>query len=201
MKKFTLGSKIDSNHLEKLGNLIIYLSSKIPDLYLTKLLKLIYIIDETAMKRTGIIVSWLKYRAWVMGPVPDDLYSIIRGHANNPDMLLDFINIEDIKINNIDCFKITSKTNFDDSDFSEFEIELMDEVIENYGKLSSDELIKILHDEKSQWDKVVTKFKIKNDFNNNPRTTSPYPIPLHELNEGDPYKEQYYKEVSFSFQL
>jgi uncharacterized phage-associated protein len=67
-------------NLDKVGNLIIYLVDEIKrkyrqPLYITKLLKLLYIIDETSVKETGVPVTSLDYKVWRMGPVAYAVYS------------------------------------------------------------------------------------------------------------------------------
>ncbi len=62
----------------KIGNLLNYLSTQIPNLSMTKLLKLLYLIDETAYFRTGVPVTWLDYKVWEMGPVAEELYNELR---------------------------------------------------------------------------------------------------------------------------
>jgi len=51
----------------KIGNLLNYLSTRIPNLNMTKALKLLYLIDETSYMRTGVPVTWLDYKVWEMG--------------------------------------------------------------------------------------------------------------------------------------
>jgi hypothetical protein len=70
---------LKQSNVDKIGNLIIYLVDKINEIYrqkvyLTKLLKVLYIIDETAIKETGAPVTGLDYRVWKMGSVAFDVY-------------------------------------------------------------------------------------------------------------------------------
>ena len=52
-----------------IGNILILLSTRCKPLYHTKLLKLLYLIDEEATKRTGTPLTWLSYNVWQFGPV------------------------------------------------------------------------------------------------------------------------------------
>ncbi len=58
----------------KIGNTIIYFSQHIDQLSKTKLLKLLYILDEISISRSGIPVLNLKFKAWKFGPVSEDLF-------------------------------------------------------------------------------------------------------------------------------
>ena len=62
----------------KIGNLLSYLSTQIPNLSMTKALKLLYLIDETSYMQTGVSVTWLDYKVWEMGPVAEELYNELR---------------------------------------------------------------------------------------------------------------------------
>ena len=68
-------------HKERVGQLINYLALKQKYLYCTKLIKLLYIIDEKSVLSTGTPISWLAYYVYKMGPVPEILwYSIKDGN-------------------------------------------------------------------------------------------------------------------------
>ena len=54
---------------DKIGNLIVLLAGRLKPLYHTKLIKLLYLIDEEAVKDGGIPITWLDYKAWQYGPV------------------------------------------------------------------------------------------------------------------------------------
>ena len=58
---------------EKIGHCLIYFSKKQP-ISLTKALKLLFLLDETSVKETGVPITWLDYYAWERGPVANDVY-------------------------------------------------------------------------------------------------------------------------------
>lgn len=69
---------------EKIGNMLIYLAQKIETpLYKTKALKLLYIIDEIAIKEAGVPVTWLEYKAWQFGLVAEDIFNDVEHIANS----------------------------------------------------------------------------------------------------------------------
>lgn len=45
---------------------------------MTKALKLLYLIDETAYGRTGGPVTWMDYKVGEMGPVAEELHEALR---------------------------------------------------------------------------------------------------------------------------
>ena len=56
------------------GNLMIYLATECKPLYHTKLIKLLYLIDEESTRRNGSPLTWLSYKAWKLGPVSQEVY-------------------------------------------------------------------------------------------------------------------------------
>jgi uncharacterized phage-associated protein len=66
--------RFSKEQLDKIGNTIIYLSKQIPLLSKTKLLKLLYILDELSVKQSGIPFLNLKYKVWKFGPVSEEIF-------------------------------------------------------------------------------------------------------------------------------
>lgn len=56
--------KLSEEQIDKIGNSIIYFSQKIEDLSKTKVLKLLYILEELSIKKSGIPFFNLKYKLW-----------------------------------------------------------------------------------------------------------------------------------------
>lgn len=54
--------KLSEEQIDKIGNSIIYFLQKIEDLSKTKVLKLLYILDELSIKKSGIPFFNLKYK-------------------------------------------------------------------------------------------------------------------------------------------
>ena len=157
---------------EKLGNLLNLLANKVQTLYLTKALKLLYIIDETSVKEIGVPVTWLEYQVWKYGPVSEEIFNEVRHQLketyHNQEISLDkFIAIEKVK-NPVDphrdSFILTPKKAFYDGDFTDYEIDLIERVILEYGELSSRDLVRKLHEKGSLWDKTVKSEELQRIF-------------------------------------
>ena len=154
----------------KIGNLLNYLSTRIPDLSLTKALKLLYLIDEAAYMRTGVPVTWLDYKVWEMGPVAEELYNELRDDQSlvqngEPLTLEPFIETSK-KTGNDGQGQITlyPKGNYDLREFSEFEHELINNIIDRFGFYSAKQLIQLLHEQNTLWHKCVTDNDLKLNF-------------------------------------
>ena len=73
LKTMDIGVEVNK---EKIGNLLIYLAVHLNPLFHTKLIKLLYLIDENAVRDCGVPVTWLDYKVWQYGPVAPVIYEI-----------------------------------------------------------------------------------------------------------------------------
>src|SRR5690349_13795289 len=62
------------DQINKIGNAIIYLSQKIPDLNKTKILKLLFLIEEACIKKFGHPFFGIDFQLWKLGPVAKDIF-------------------------------------------------------------------------------------------------------------------------------
>lgn len=132
------------SQIDRIGNMLVYVTSKLGSLPKTKLLKLIYILEEQSVLKTGEPFTDLKYQYWTQGPVATFINTQITKERNP---ITDFVFIE----KQPQTTKIKAKINFNDSEFSPFDIELMDLVIQNFGSKSTQELIDYTHREDGLW--------------------------------------------------
>lgn len=155
----------------KIGNLLNYLSTRIPSLSMTKALKLLYLIDETSYNRTGVPVTWLDYKVWQMGPVAEELYNELRYDQTliqngEPLTLEAFIETEKTAGTDDGAVQITilPKGAYNLGEFSEFETELIDNVIDRFGTYTAKQLIEILHENNTLWHKSVSENNLLLNF-------------------------------------
>ena len=155
---------------DKIGNLIAYLATEIQPLSLTKLLKLLFIIDERAMLKSGAPITWLEYKAWGEGPVARDIYDEVKFDiktviGNKSLSLNEFISVtKEFNANrNQEEVNLLPKK-YSLAEFSRFEKELISGVIAEYGKLPAARLIELLHSKDSLWNKTVVRNNLQYDF-------------------------------------
>lgn len=191
----------------KIANTLIYLRSKLPNLYLTKALKLLYILDETSTKEIGVPFTWLEYKAWEKGPVPVKLYEELQEKLPlnlGNEVLSKYISVSKNPspegYNSDFIYSIEALEKFDDDEFSEYEIELMDRVIDLYGNMTASEIIKILHANGSLWHNVVSDNKLQLQFDLMHRK-SDVTIPFTELIADDILKQFAYKSAYESLSI
>ena len=165
-----------------IGNLIIYIvdycKNNSTPLYHTKLLKLLYLIDEESVRKIGTPITWLDYDVWQKGPVPKDIYYSKLPNLNKVDEYVSFVE-------RTNKYLVVKKKEFNDGNFSEVDLEIIDNVLRDFGKKTSDELIDITHQPGSLWSKIV---KEKNVRFSNENHTSNESIDFSKLIADDNFK-------------
>ncbi len=190
---------------KKIGNLLNYLATRIPNLSLTKTLKLLYLIDETAYSRTGVSITWFDYKVWKNGPVAEELYnelkydqSIIQnGEKINLEPYIETQKKEKGEQTFVD---ILPKGRFDLSSFSSFETELIDNIIDRFGTYTAGQLIELLHEEDTLWHKSVKNNNLSLNFKVY-GSKSNHTIDFSELIKEDPIKQMAAQSAFESMQL
>lgn len=124
---------------QKALNALAYFAERINALTFQKAIQLLYLADEYAVSESGAPNTWLDYHVWKSGPVPEDLYNKIM-QATNPQQELTAIAeapllIENIKssFRHLDSVLLVSVKPFDDSRFSDFEVLVLQDIVNSYG--------------------------------------------------------------------
>ena len=169
----------------RLVNTIVYLASKIEFLSKTRLLKLLYLLDERSTSETGIPFLGLKYEAWKNGPVERNLFLTLSEPRNDIKQYVSF------SYTNNGTF-LKSNIPFDDGDFSDWDISFMDKIIQDLGSKTTGELIQLTHKEDGLWDRKEKEHDLKSFFSSNPYDKSTYyTLNLKDLLNDDYKKQQY----------
>lgn len=172
------------SEIDKIGNSLIYITSKLGEIPKTKALKLLYFLDEKSINDSGTPFFGLDWKVWKLGPVDQTIYNEF---SNSPDLLKDYINVE-FKADNI-CM-IKGIKDFNDDEFSEYDLMLLDKIVDSLGHLNATELSDLTHRKGGLWHKVATEQGLKEKFDNGLATTSGYRIEFSELIKGDEYKSE-----------
>ena len=173
--------------VEKIGNAIIFLANGIGMLYKTKLLKLVYLLDEISVSRQGIPFFNLEYKVWQAGPVSVDLYEEFNEH---PFMLENFIDLEfDEK-----GTRIVPKKTFSDDEFSPIEMDLLQEMVDSYKWAPAEKLVELVHRKDSPWYIMADENHLLDDFTGKRVNTTDFIIDLSVLIKDDPQKLALFNE-------
>ncbi|MEL7220245.1 MAG: Panacea domain-containing protein [Bacteroidota bacterium] len=182
---------------QKIGQLMLWLSEEVPNLYITKLLKLLYLCDETAVKKTGVPITWLKYNVWQFGPVPVSVYNDL--NFNNASIYGDYVKGGVVKVDwsatEKEQLKISPVGVLNKKDFSIEETLIIKHIIDTYSHKTAKELVKLLHQDNTLWHKIYLQKNLEKHFSLPECYTSPYEIDLSKLLKGDEQKLEQYKSM------
>lgn len=155
LENYFMAGKMNANdetgyrrpNLEKFAQMVVFFSEKLGP-YKTKLNKMLFYADFYHFKKTGLSISGVRYRAIDMGPVPNNFQSIFEYlEANN------VVEISRTKFNDAvgEKFRMGS-TLFNKELFAPEELETLHEIVLRFGKMTTDEIVNISHEEEA-WKK------------------------------------------------
>lgn len=142
-----------SINIDKVKTLILYLSDKVEDLYVTKLMKLLYYLDFISYAERNSSVTNDIYYKLPYGPIP----SFIKNEIDNLEtssmengVKSQFSNIIELKESKDKYGKliIAKDKKYDLKQLSKYELDLANEVIAKIGKKTATFLTKKTHKEK-----------------------------------------------------
>lgn len=184
-------TKYSPDQLSKIGNAIIYFSQKVDKLSKTKLLKLLYILDEVSIKRSGIPVLNLKFKTWKFGPVSEDIFIELSSEAS---FLKQYLK-KSIEGDNL---YILPGDEFNDEEFSQNDIELMDFVIKEFGSKTAKDLIGYTHRANSPWYNTAKRNNVLDLLLNEEINNTEFVIDMGELIQHDERKLSLYEDFKTS---
>ncbi len=179
---------------EKIGSLLEYVSYKIPNIELRKLLKIIYLVDEESVKRRAFPITWLDYYAWEKGPVAPEVYDIKNG------AFPEYVNCTKNDsgkwiVNSVSQAEYPIARNM--KVMSENERTLINSVLDKYGNFSSDELTEVTHKMDTLWSRTVSQ----NNICFADSAKSDVLIDLNILNEGNEENQEVFEEAFDAVQI
>ncbi len=173
--------------LEKVGNGLIYLSKHTEKPSKTKLLKLLYLLDEFSVKLRGFPLFGLTYKVWQLGPVCEEVFIDL---SNHPALLKPYVTVEhDEKGQST----VVAKKAFDDGEFSANDLKLMEQVAKTYRRSTAKALVAITHRESSLWYRVAKEKGLLELFEKGATNNSEFTIDFKDLVTGDAVKAQVFE--------
>jgi putative zinc finger/helix-turn-helix YgiT family protein len=127
-------------NLNKVVEMVNYLANNIRNLYKVKLMKLLWYTDSIYFKMNNKSMSGLVYKAFKMGAVPEAYQEILELKGIKYDVEF---------INGYESYHFLVDQNFKIEELSSDEIEVLDKVIDKYGELDTQILIKEMHEEEA----------------------------------------------------
>jgi uncharacterized phage-associated protein len=167
MNRFTESDRI------KLGNAVVYIATRVSRLSKTKLLKLLYLMEEYSVVRFKTPFLGLEYEVWQAGPVAKEVFIDL---SETPILLDGFI--ERVHINHHLYIKATAP--FSDDEFSDNDLIVMDDVIKKYGHCNAHDLVALTHRQETLWYKTALRTGMLEEFEKKHRNSSNVTIDLSE---------------------
>ncbi|GAA0528433.1 putative phage-associated protein [Chitinophaga japonensis] len=153
----------------------------------TKLLKLIYIIEELSVRKYGVPFFDLKFDVWKLGPVSRDLFVEL---SSEPVLLAEYI----IREEATDTTVIKPKQQFSDDEFNDTEIKLLEEIAEKFRHSSANDLVLFTHRKHSPWYLTAQRNGLLEYFESGQMNATDVEIDLSQLLEDQPEKLLFYKD-------
>lgn len=142
--------KFSESTKQKLGNAVVYIARHTSNLSKTKLLKLLYLMEERMALKYHVPFIGLPFEVWQAGPVAKDVFVDL---SDGPFLLKGFVKTT-IRDGGI---YVDAISDFDDSEFSECEIEMMDDVLAKYGNMTASELVAVTHKQGGPWHQAAAR--------------------------------------------
>jgi len=180
------------NHLthqqiQKIGNTLIYLADNVGELSKTKILKLLFLLEESSVKRFGYPFFGLNFQIWKLGPVLKEVY--IDLSEDSPNLLKDYIE-KDLYDNKL----YTAKGEFNDDQFSDNDIYLLEKIKDFARHKTAKDLIDVTHEENSLWRKSAIKNGILQELESDEMNSTEFTIDFSLLFENNELlKERYFE--------
>lgn len=183
----TINNKYSHDQIDKLGNALIYLIEKMGSLPKTRLLKLVYIIEEKSIEKRSMPFFNLDFEVWKFGPVCQNLYVEF---TEEPTLLKNYIK----KRNTRNGFVFDKNSSFNDDEFSDSDIYLMDEIINEFSGANCNDLVEYTHRENSLWYNTAKENGVLELLLNEQIPTTNLKINFEELFKNEPSKLEFYHE-------
>ena len=168
MKKFSDDSK------RRVGNAVLYLSQNVEDLSKSKLIKLLYLMEEAMVRRHQSPFLALQYEVWQYGPVAKEIFV---GFSNTPTILREYVYTSATE----DGTYIYPNRDFNPKEFSNEELQVMTAIVSEYGNLKARELKDITHSPEGLWYKKALATGLLEAFERQECTSSDEVIDFAEL--------------------
>jgi uncharacterized phage-associated protein len=175
------------DELEKVGNALIYLSRETDKPSKTKVLKLLYLLDEFSVKLRGFPMFGLTYKVWQLGPVCEEVFIDL---SNQPALLKDYVTVE---YDEKSLSTVVAKRAFDDGEFTENDMKLLAHVAKTYRRSTAKALVAITHRESSLWYRMAKEKGLLELFAKGATNNSEFTIDFKQLVAGDTMKSQVFE--------
>lgn len=172
---------------EKIGHSSILLATNIPNLDISKLLNLIYLLDEVSVKERGIPFFGLSYQIWQSGPVNQELYIDLHNGAK-------FFSAYFMVRQTLNSPRIIALSKFKDDEFSDSDIDILERLSKKFKYISAKDLAVIAKRPCSLWYRKAKETGVLDLLNQGIANCSEIDLNLSDLLLDQEEKNIKYKE-------
>jgi uncharacterized phage-associated protein len=137
----------------RLRNAIVFFATQMEACGKIKLFKLLYLLDFEHFRQTGKSVTGLNYEAWKFGPVPAELMQEWNNLKAGNSAAVEIVEEPQFKYVR-ETVKARPGVEFNDEDFTERQLRILDMLREKYLTNMSQKMIDITHEQNGAWDKI-----------------------------------------------
>lgn len=113
--------------------------------------------EESMVEKYHVPFLAIPFSVWRLGPVSVDVFEEL---SDGPVLLDDYICLQ----TNVNGVKVIAKKEFDEDEFSDAELSMMERVMCKYGDMTSEQLINETHKEGSLWKISAQEHGLLDDF-------------------------------------
>jgi uncharacterized phage-associated protein len=174
-----------NQQIEKLGNTLIYLANGVSELSKTKILKLLFLIEEASIKKHGYPFFGFNFEVWQFGPVLKEVHA----ELSNQDL---YVLGKYIKRAVWDSSIYEAVKEFNDDEFSDWDMEILDAMIVFAKNKMAKDFVAITHAADSLWTQTAAKYGVLEDLENRKIATTDYLIDFTLLfSDNEELKQRY----------
>ena len=177
-----------TQQINKLGNTLVYLANNVGELSKTKILKLLYLIEEKSIKKFGYPFFGFDFQLWKFGPVLKDVYIDLSEEA--PQILKNYI-AKAVYDNNI----FEAIATFNDDEFSDNDIYLLQSITDFARHKTAANLVDFTHNENSLWKRSALKNGVYEQLEAKELSSTEYLIDFSLLFEDNSFLKERYESA------
>lgn len=191
-------TQLSQQQVDKFGNTLIFLSEGVREFNKTKLLKLLFFIEENSIKDYGQPFFCIDFKLWQFGPVAEPVFNdLTTGKEMN--LLKDFITK-----NPFDEYEKLRE--FNDDEFSNDDIKILENIVDFARHKNAENMVAITHAKYSLWRKSAIKYNVLDILENKKDSRTEFNIDFGLLFEGqESYISERYlsalENLEFSYNL
>lgn len=179
---------LTNQQVDKLGNAIVYITQHVGEPNKTKILKLLFFLEEACIEKYGYPFFGVDFKIWVRGPVLENVFFDFE--EGSPVLFGEYIKQADY-----DKELYVPNKDFDDDEFSDNDIKLLKDISKLAKHKNARNLVALSHRPGSLWEKCAKQYGVFEDLINEREFTTNHSIDFSLLLEKDDFLKERYENA------